>query len=234
MARGKQQTQADVRRQKQWRFVQAKKLYAVDTIITAANDYMLGKYEEAALNVPPREPTETWSAYHARRGRHQRPIEELMAPLRRRAEPSPVGMSQTLRRISRPIVPKPAAQVEENCKASSSGNSSSGSDVSSESGADQMAEAAGTGFQGAPCLQEAAANGNLDLVQVLLCRGADPNCTEGDVAQETPLHAAAQYGHMKIMEALLTRASIVRLQLLWSRPLTLRRLQHVLRPQTRR
>lgn len=169
--------------------------------MAGANDFMLERYADASVRLPPRAAGESWGAYYSRRGRHQSPIEKLMAPLRRRAEPSPVGLGLTLRGRG----PARGSDASDTSDASSDSSKDSDSDSNGAGGS-----GGGNGGVSAGRLQEAAASGDLELVTVLLKRPeCDPDDIRGDVAQETALHVAAQYGHQSMLSLLLSHGAAV-------------------------
>lgn len=211
--RSRAQREADKeRRQQQWAESQARKVALIDTAYAAANDYMLSRYDRAMVDerwVSPRGPNETHSSYYQRRGRHQAQIEQLARPLRARAangrtlRPSSEAYE---RRGTRPL--KPCSNSPDSSSSSSSTSSNDDSDSSLEDYGESFKRPGVNGAsedngQVLTTLQQAAAEGDEDMVRLLLARGVNVNGKEGDVSDETALHVAAHVGHLEIVDMLL-------------------------------
>lgn len=69
--------------------------------------------------------------------------------------------------------------------------------------------------QGQPLIYQAAVNGNLPIVELLLTHGADVHIPSniGGHESETPLDAACRWSHYRVVEALLTTTTWTRKEL---------------------
>ena len=206
------------RRQEQWAQDQTRKLALVDTAYAAANDYMLERYDRAMVDerwISPRGPSETHTSYYQRVGRHQAQIEELARPLRERASNGHTlrpSLEAHGRRGTRPAEPRKSLKGAGTSSCSSNSDSSD-SDTSRDDCSESSDAAAGpVGGDSGPLLttlQQAAADGDEDMVRLLLSRGVDVDGKEGDVSNETALHVAAHFGHQHIVEILLQAGALV-------------------------
>lgn len=202
------------RRQEQWAQAQNRKLALVDTAYAAANDYMLERYDRAMVDdrwVSPRGPNETHASYYQRRGRHQAQIEQLAKPLRERAANGHTlrpSVDAHARRGTRLVGPRGSPRDTSASSCGSDSDSDSSRDDRSElsAGAGGVAEDNG---QALTTLQQAAADGDEEMVRLLLARGVDPDAKEGDVSSETALHVASHLGHQGIVEMLLQAGALV-------------------------
>ena len=223
--RRKAQRQDDAqRRQVQWAKAQELKLRTIDNVFNAANDYMLDRYDRAQQDerwVPPRAEDESHASYYQRRGRHQASIEEFAAPLRERAFNGHTlrpGAEAHYRQGTKPTAARGGGGGG---GSSDSGSSSGGSSDSEDGAAPEVsggtmvsafgmtmvvpAASAGSGrkVDKGMTLQQAATDGDTEMVRMLLARGGDVDGKIGDVAQETALHVAAQFGRTTIVDMLL-------------------------------
>ena len=198
------------RRQEQWAQDQTRKLALVDTVYAAANDYMLERYERAMVDerwVSPRGPNETHTSYYQRLGRHQAQIEELARPLRERSANGHTlrpSLEAHGRRGTHPAEPRKS--LGGGTTSSSSNSDSSDTDSSRDDCSESSAAAGRVSGDSGPLLttlQQAAADGDEDMVRLLLSRGIDVDGKEGDVSNETALHVAAHFGYQHIVDMLI-------------------------------
>ena len=184
------------RRQEQWAQAQTRKLALVDTAYAAANDYMLERYERAMVDdrwVSPRGQNETHASYYQRLGKHQAQIEQLAKPLRERAANGHTlrpSLDAHARRGTRPAYPRSSPRDDSTNSSGSDSDSDSTRGGRSESAAGAGSVAKDNGQVLTKTLQQAAADGDKEMVRLLLASGLDPDEKDGDVSNETALHVA--------------------------------------------